>query len=42
MGLIIDNSGSMREKRSGVESAAVALVKGFQLAGRGLRRQFQR
>jgi Ca-activated chloride channel homolog len=27
MGLIIDNSGSMREKRSGVESAAVALVK---------------
>ena len=27
MGLIIDNSGSMREKRTGVESAAMALVK---------------
>jgi Ca-activated chloride channel family protein len=27
MGLIIDNSGSMREKRQGVESAALALVK---------------
>jgi VWFA-related protein len=27
MGLIIDNSGSMREKRAGVESAALALVK---------------
>jgi Ca-activated chloride channel family protein len=27
MGLIIDNSGSMREKRTGVESAALALVK---------------
>jgi Ca-activated chloride channel homolog len=27
MGLIIDNSGSMREKRSAVESAALALVK---------------
>jgi Ca-activated chloride channel homolog len=27
LGLIIDNSGSMREKRQGVESAALALVK---------------
>jgi Ca-activated chloride channel family protein len=27
MGLIVDNSGSMREKRTGVESAALALVK---------------
>jgi Ca-activated chloride channel homolog len=27
MGLVIDNSGSMREKRTGVESAALALVK---------------
>jgi Ca-activated chloride channel family protein len=27
LGLIIDNSGSMREKRTGVESAALALVK---------------
>jgi VWFA-related protein len=27
LGLIIDNSGSMREKRAGVESAALALVK---------------
>jgi VWFA-related protein len=27
MGLIIDNSGSMREKRQAVESAALALVK---------------
>jgi Ca-activated chloride channel homolog len=27
MGLIIDNSGSMREKRARVESAALALVK---------------
>jgi len=27
LGLIIDNSGSMREKRQSVESAAVALVK---------------
>lgn len=27
MGLIIDNSGSMREKRQGVESAALALVR---------------
>jgi VWFA-related protein len=27
MGLVIDNSGSMREKRQGVESAALALVK---------------
>ena len=27
LGLIIDNSGSMREKRQGVESAALALVR---------------
>ena len=27
MGLVIDNSGSMREKRQGVESASLALVK---------------
>ncbi len=27
MGLVIDNSGSMRDKRQGVESAALALVK---------------
>ena len=27
LGLVIDNSGSMREKRQGVESAALALVK---------------
>jgi Ca-activated chloride channel family protein len=27
MGLIIDNSGSMRERRQAVESAALALVK---------------
>ena len=27
MGLIIDNSGSMREKRQGVETAALAMVK---------------
>jgi VWFA-related protein len=27
MGLVVDNSGSMREKRAGVESAALALVK---------------
>ena len=27
MGLIVDNSGSMREKRQGVESAALALVR---------------
>ena len=42
LGLIIDNSGSMREKRQGVESAALALVKRFEPAGRGLRREFQR
>ncbi len=42
LGLIIDNSGSMREKRQGVESAAISAGEGFQSAGRGFHRQFQR
>ena len=42
MGLIIDNSGSMRDKRSKVEAAALALVKASNPRRRSVRRQFQR
>ena len=42
MGLIIDNSGSMRDKRAKVEAAAAGPGEGFQPGGRSLHRQFQR
>ena len=42
MGLVIDNSGSMRDKRPRVNAAAVTLVQSQQSAGRSLRREFQR
>ena len=42
MGLIIDNSGSMRDKRAKVEAAALALVKASNPRGRSLHREFQR
>ena len=41
LGIIIDNSGSMREKRQRVETASLDLVKSLQPAGRGLHRQLQ-
>ena len=42
MGLIIDNSGSMREKRAGRGIGRSRARKGLESAGRGLHRQFQR
>ena len=42
MGLVIDNSGSMREKREQVNAAAMTFVQDQQSAGRSVRRQFQR
>ena len=42
MGLVIDNSGSMREKREQVNAAAMTFVQNQQSAGRSLRREFQR
>ena len=42
MGLIIDNSGSMRDKRAKVEAAALALVKDSNPRRRSLHREFQR
>ena len=42
MGLMIDNSGSMRDKRAKVEAAALALVKDSNPRGRSLHRQLQR
>ena len=42
MGIVIDNSGSMREKRPAVNAAAINLVKGQQSAGQGFHRQLQR
>ena len=42
MGLIIDNSGSMRDKRAKVEAAALALVKDSNPRRRSLHRQLQR
>ena len=42
LGLVIDNSGSMREKRQSVESAALALVKDSNPHGRGVYHQLQR
>ncbi len=40
--LVIDNSGSMRDKRTKVEAAALAAGQGVQPAGRSLHRQLQR
>ena len=42
MGLIIDNSGSMRDKRAKVEAAAAGAGQGLQPRRRSLRRQLQR
>ena len=42
LGLIIDNSGSMREKRQARGIGRAGAGEGFQPAGRGLHRQFQR
>ena len=42
MGIVIDNSGSMREKRDKVNKAALNLVRVEQSPGPGLRREFQR
>ena len=42
IGLVIDNSGSMREKRRHVNAAGrLGVREGLQPAGRGLRRQLQ-
>ena len=41
MGIVIDNSGSMREKRDQVNKAALNLVRASNPAGPGLRGQFQ-
>ena len=41
MGLIIDNSGSMRDKRAKVEAAALALVKDSNQRRRSVRRELQ-
>jgi Ca-activated chloride channel family protein len=40
MGIIIDNSGSMREKRPKVAAAALELDQAVEPAGRGIRRRF--
>ena len=42
LGIVIDNSGSMREKRDKVNKAAINLVKVEQSAGRSVHRQLQR
>ena len=39
-GLVVDNSGSMRDKRPQVNAAALTFVKTSNPAGRRLRRQF--
>ncbi len=41
MGLVIDNSGSMRDKRAKVAAASVASGEGFEQGRRVLRGQFQ-
>ena len=41
LGIIIDNSGSMREKRQKVETASRRSGESLQPAGRSLHRQFQ-
>ncbi len=41
LGIIIDNSGSMREKRQKVETASLDLVRASNPHGRSLHRQLQ-
>ncbi len=41
LGIVIDNSGSMRDKRPQVNAAAINLVQHQQSAGPGVRRQLQ-